>query len=115
MRSIATLLALVPLLSSALAAQRPDSLSEEVRKYVSLDTAVVALTHATLVDGTGGASKADQTIIIRDGRIAQVGPAASVKIPDGVKTMDLTGSTIIPGLVGMHDHLFYTSAGGRAV
>ena len=115
MRSIATLLALAPLLTNALAAQRPDSLGEEVRKYVSLDTSVVALTHATLLDGTGGAGKADQTIVIRDGRIAQVGPAASVKIPEGVKTMDLTGSTVIPGLVGMHDHLFYTSAGGRAV
>jgi imidazolonepropionase-like amidohydrolase len=115
MRSIATLLALAPLLTNALVAQRPDSLSEEVRKYISLDTSVVALTHATLFDGTGGAAKVDQTIVIRDGRIAQTGPAASIKIPDGVKTMDLTGSTVIPGLVGMHDHLFYTAAGGRAV
>jgi imidazolonepropionase-like amidohydrolase len=115
MRSIASLLVLTPLFANALAAQRPDSLSDEVRKYVSLDTAVVALMHATLIDGTGQAGKTDQTIVIRDGRIAQVGPAASVKIPDGVKTMDLTGSTVIPGLVGMHDHLFYTAAGGRAV
>ena len=29
--------------------------------------------------------------------------------------MDLNGHTVIPGLVGMHDHLFYTAAGGRAV
>ena len=115
MRSMATLLALTPLLTHVLAGQRPDSLGEEVRKYVSLDTAVVALTHATLFDGTGGAARTDQTIVIRDGRIAQVGAAGSVKIADGVRTMDLTGSTVIPGLVGMHDHLFYPAAGGRAV
>ena len=54
MRSIATLLALAPLLTNTLVGQRPDSLTEEVRKYVSLDTAVVALTHATVFDGTGG-------------------------------------------------------------
>ena len=115
MRSIATLLALAPLLTNTLVGQRPDSLTEEVRKYVSLDTAVVALTHATVFDGTGGDAKSDQTIVLRDGRIAQVGSAGSVKIPDGAKTMDMTGSTVIPGLVGMHDHLFYTAAGGRAV
>src|SRR5262249_51279421 len=115
MRSIAALLALTPLLTPCLVGQRPDSLTEEVRKYISLDTTVVALSHATLLDGTGGAARPDQTILIRDGRIAEVGATGAVKIPDGVKTMDLTGSTVIPGLVGMHDHLFYTAAGGRAV
>src|SRR5205807_2157930 len=73
------------------------------------------LTHVLLVDGTGGAPKADQTIVIRAGRIATVGPAASVQIPAGARVMDMSGSTVIPGLIGMHDHLFYTAAGGRAV
>src|SRR5213076_2677988 len=54
-------------------------------------------------------------IVVRDGRIAEVGPAPSVQVPAGAPTMDLSGSTVIPGLVGMHDHLFYTAAGGRAV
>jgi imidazolonepropionase-like amidohydrolase len=115
MRPIALALALVPLLTRTLPAQRPDSLGEEVQKYVAVDTAIVALAHVQLLDGTGAAPKADQTIIIRDGRIAAVGSAEQVKIPDGVRTMDLTGHTVIPGLIGMHDHLFYTAAGGRAV
>jgi len=42
-----------------------------------------------------------------------VGPSAAVLIPDGAKTLDMSGSTVIPGLIGMHDHLFYTG-GGRA-
>ena len=115
MRPIALALALVTLLTRTLPAQRPDSLSEEVRKYVAVDTAVIALTHVLLLDGTGADPKPDQTIVIRNGRIAAVGPAAGVPIPDGVRTMDLSGHTVIPGLIGMHDHLFYTAAGGRAV
>jgi imidazolonepropionase-like amidohydrolase len=115
MRPIAFALTLTSLVTHALPAQRPDSLSEEVRKYVAVDTAVVALTHVLLLDGTGAAPASDQTIVIRDGRIAQVGPAAQVQIPDGARTMDLNGHTVVPGLVGMHDHLFYTAAGGRAV
>src|SRR6058998_84081 len=108
-------LALGTLAPDALTAQRPDSLAADVRQYVVVDTAVVALSHVLLVDGTGAAPKPDQTIVVRDGRIAEVGPAPSVQVPAGAQTMDLSGSTVIPGLVGMHDHLFYTAAGGRAV
>src|SRR5256712_8541160 len=99
----------------ALAAQRPDSLAAQVREYVTVDTSLLALTHVLVVDGTGGAPKTDQTIVIRAGRIATVGPAASVQIPAGARVMDLSRSTVISGLIGMHDHLFYTAAGGRAV
>jgi len=108
-------LALVMLAPATLPAQRPDSLATDVRQYVVVDSGLVALTHVLLVDGTGAAPKPDQTIVIRDGRVAEVGPAASVQVPAGAQTMDLSGSTVIPGLVGMHDHLFYTAAGGRAV
>jgi imidazolonepropionase-like amidohydrolase len=114
MRLIVLALPFVSLLASTLPAQRPDSLAEEVRKYVAVDTAVVALTHVQLLNGTGAEPTTDQTIVIRDGRIAEVGPAARVRIPDGARTMDLNGHTIIPGLIGMHNHLFYTAAGGRA-
>src|SRR5256886_3809116 len=99
----------------ALSAQRPDSLAAQVREYVAVDSSLLALTHVLVLDGTGGAPKADQTIVIRAGRIAAVGPAASVPVPAGARVMDLSGSTVIPGIVGMHDHLFYTAAGGRAV
>src|SRR5881398_1230713 len=108
-------LALGTLAPDALTAQRPDSLAAEVRQYTVVDTAVVALTHVLLVDGTGATPKPDQTIVVRDGRIAEVGPAASLQVPAGARVMQLAGSTVIPGLVGMHDHLFYTAAGGRAV
>ena len=115
MYRITVLLALATLQPRALLAERPDSLSEEVRRYVAVDTAVVALTNVLLVDGTGAAPRPGQTIVVRDGRIAAVGPAGTVQVPAGARTMDLGGHTVIPGIVGMHDHMFYTAAGGRAV
>src|SRR5437899_3671906 len=99
----------------ALTAQRPDSFAAGVREYITVDTSVLALTHVLLVDGTGTAPRADQTIVIRAGKIAAVGAATSVQVPADARTMDMSGSTVIPGLIGMHDHLFYTAAGGRAV
>lgn len=107
-------LALAALAAPSLEAQRPDSLSAEARRYVAVNAPVVALKGVTVIDGTGAAAKANQTIVIRDGRIAAAGPAASVRVPDGAHVLELPGHTVIPGLVGMHDHLFYTAAGGRA-
>jgi imidazolonepropionase-like amidohydrolase len=114
MRLLSLVIASATFLSQSLPAQRPDSLSEEVRKYVALDTSAVALTHVLLLDGTGGPPKPDQTVVIRGGRISQVGPASSIQVPAGAVTMDLNGHTLIPGLIGLHNHLFYTAAGGRA-
>src|SRR5262249_39133884 len=86
------------------------------RDHAFLVTAapVIALTHVKLIDGTGAAPKNDQTIVIENGRITAVGASAQVKAPANAQVMDLTGHTVIPGLVGMHDHLYYTAAGGRA-
>ncbi len=111
---LTSVLALAGLAPLSLAAQRPDSLSAEVRRYVAVDAPVVALTRVTVIDGSGAPAKKDQTIVIRDGRIAAVGPASEVRVPGGARVLDLPGHTVIPGIVGMHDHLFYTAAGGRA-
>lgn len=97
------------------AAQRLPQLTPQVRSFVSVDAPVVALTNVTVIDGTGAAPQAGQTIIIRNGTIAALGPAARVQVPDDAEVMNLAGHTVIPGLVGIHNHLFYTAAGGRAV
>jgi imidazolonepropionase-like amidohydrolase len=68
---------------------------------------VVALIHVRVIDGTGNPGKDDQTVIVEHGRISAVGDAATVSVPPGASTLDLRGRTVIPGLVGMHDHLFY--------
>jgi len=102
-------------LSAAASAQSASVLTPQVLNFVAVPDSVVALTNVTIIDGTGSAPKTGQTIVIRGNRISDVGPAASVRVPSGARVMQLGGSTVIPGLVGMHDHLFYTAAGGRAM
>lgn len=93
-------------------AQTAAQLSDQVRRYVSVSAAVVALTHVRVIDGTGAPAQEDQTVVIENGRIRVLGPAAQVPVPEGAQVMELRGKTLMPGLVGMHDHLFYP-AGGR--
>ena len=86
------------------------TLTNAVRQFVSVDAPVVALTHVRLVDGTGQPARDDQTVIIEGENIRAVGNAASTPIPSNAQTIDLTGHTVIPGLIGLHDHMYYSSA-----
>jgi len=97
--------ALAGLLCSPAASQPPQG--DPLRQYIKVDAPVVALTHVRVIDGTGAAAKEDQTLVLRDGNIAAIGDAAKVKAPDGATVIDLTGKSVIPGLVMVHEHLYY--------
>src|SRR4051812_45942224 len=99
----------------SLHAQAAGLLSADTKAFVSVDAPVVALTHVKVIDGTGAAPASDQTVVIDNGKIAAVGPFASTKVPAGARVMELRGSTVIPGLVGLHDHTFYTTSAMRRV
>lgn len=88
------------------------TLRPAVRAFVQIDTPIVALTHVRVIDGTGAPARSDQTIIIRDGMIAAVGAAGSTQVPAGAQVLDLTGKSVIPGLVMVHEHLFYPTGPG---
>jgi len=94
-------------------AQPVPSLSDNVRAFVQTDSPVVALTHVQVVDGTGAPAVPDQTIVLRDGRIAALGPVGSVEVPEGAEVLRRPGHTVIPGIVGLHDHTFYMTRGRR--
>ena len=64
----------------------------------------LALVGGQLIDATGAAPIADSVIVVRDGRIESAGPRDTTPVPEGAETLDLTGKTIIPGLVNLHVH-----------
>ena len=98
--------ALLLLSLSAAAQQKPAPLSP----FVKQDAPLLILEHVRLIDGTGAAPQEDMRIDIAAGRITSIDGAKSrVAYPPNAKVMDLTGKTVIPGLVGMHEHLFYPS------
>ena len=67
----------------------------------------IVLTHVRIIDGTGAAAVDDQNVVIEGGKIAAVMKGADVAADKGIAVLDLRGHTVMPGLVGMHDHLFY--------
>ncbi len=66
---------------------------------------VEAFTGARLIDGTGADPIADATILVRNGRILDVGPASRVRVPADAVPTSLAGKTVIPGLVNAHGHV----------
>lgn len=74
---------------------------------------LLALTHVQVVDGTGSPAKADMTVVVGNGHITQVSPAAAAAIPPGATVIDGTGKTLLPGLVMMHEHMFYPTGGAN--
>jgi imidazolonepropionase-like amidohydrolase len=83
------------------------NLSPEVRAFVKTDAAVIALTHVRVIDGTGTAAREDQTVVLSKGKIESVSEGSAANVPQGAQVLDLHGYSVIPGLIGMHDHMFY--------
>ena len=106
-------LVFVAVFYAAVPAQEKSTLSPVTKSFISVDSPVVTLEHVRVIDGTGAAAVADQTIVIENGAIREIGKSGSVSVPSGARVMDLTGRSVIPGLVGMHDHLFYPTASGQ--
>src|SRR6266851_6112401 len=89
-------------------AQTPPS---DRQQFVRAEAPVIALTHVRVIDGTGAAPLEDQTIVITDGKIQSIAPTASAKVQSGAQILDLKGYSVLPGLVGMHDHMFFPMGG----
>ena len=89
------------------------------RDFVTTNGATLAISHVRVIDGTGVPGSNDQTVVVRDGTIQSAGSAAAISVPANAEVIDGRGRTLIPGLVGMHEHLFYQieppGAGTKAV
>ncbi|HYE87433.1 MAG TPA: hypothetical protein VEA16_13820, partial [Vicinamibacterales bacterium] len=110
-RRYLAVVALFALCTPLLARQRP-TLSNAVRAYVAVDAPLIALTNVRVIDGTGAAPRDNQTVIINNGTITTMGSSASTDVPSGAHVIDLTGRSVIPGLIMMHEHLYYPNGPG---
>ena len=86
--------------------------AEAVKAFVRTSAPAIALTNVRVIDGTGASARDKQTVVIRDGMIADVGDSSRVTPPAGAEVIDLTGKSVIPGLVMVHEHLYYPTGPG---
>jgi imidazolonepropionase-like amidohydrolase len=100
------MLAVLPC-SAPVKAQGIDALAPGVRKYLNVSTPKVILEHVQIIDGTAAAPTADQNIYIENGRITAISAGADRSPAGGTTILDLKGYSVMPGIVGLHNHLFY--------
>ena len=102
----AKLFILLTLILSSLHISAQD-FTQQVKKFITVDSSLVAITNVSIIDGTGTPVKSNQTIILKNGIIDAVGDSDSIKIPENALAIDGTNKTVIPGLVMLHEHMFY--------
>lgn len=105
MQRSCALFLLFSLASAGASCQRSDPSSAQQKYLYGHNAQVKVLQHVRIVDGTGGPVLQDQTILIDGPRISRIG--RDLAPPAGAEVFDLSGYTVLPGLVGMHDHLYY--------
>ncbi len=92
--------------SLAAAAQTPE-LSKTVQEFVRVQAPKIVLTHVRIIDGTGAPAAEDQNVVIAGGKIVAIEKGADVPAAEGTTVVNLRGYSVMPGIVGMHNHLFY--------
>jgi len=84
--------------------------SEQSKPFVSVNSNTVLLQNARIVDGTGVAAVANQSILIRGGKIVLIGQTGTIAGPEDAELIDLAGKTVLPGFVMLHEHMFYNAS-----
>ncbi len=103
-------LALAP---PSIGAQSLPELSDRTRAFVASEADHFVIRDVVLIDGTGTPAQREMTVEVRGGRIVGVHPATRADPPAGAEVIDGSGATLIPGLVMLHEHMFYPSGQGR--
>jgi imidazolonepropionase-like amidohydrolase len=102
-------LALMTTRGASISAQRYESLTAAARQLVRVGTSRVVLEHVEIIDGTGDAPQYDRNVTIENGRIARLSAGADEPPRDGTTLLDLRGYAVTPGIVGVHDHLWFAT------
>ena len=85
----------------------PSNDATAVREFGRVCAPKLVLTHVRIIGGTGAPAVEDQNVVIEGGRITAVQKGADAAADKSTTVLDLHGHTVIPGIVGRHDHLFY--------
>lgn len=110
-RTLATLIAAAgAVMSFAPAVAATAELKPEDASFVAYPRGDLVIRNVKLIDGTGGPSRTDITVLVKDGRIAWVGASSRAKPAPGATAIDAKGKTMLPGFVMVHEHLFYPSS-----
>jgi imidazolonepropionase-like amidohydrolase len=91
------------------AAADSPALSPQVQALVRVQAPIVVLAHVRVIDGTGKPAAADQNLVIEHGKIVRIEAAREVPPSAGTTVLDLSGYSVMPGIVGMHNHLYYVA------
>ena len=91
---------------------QPPKLSPTVEALVRVHTSIVVLAHVRVIDGTGKPAVEDQNVVIEHGKISRIENAHAITVSPNSDTtvLEMKGYTVIPGIVGMHNHLYYSAA-----
>jgi imidazolonepropionase-like amidohydrolase len=104
MKKILLFFILVNLISSYCFSQV--NFSEETKIYIAYNDTITVFKNALVIDGLGNNAKPNQTVIIQNGKIEWIGDNKKADIPKKSKVVDLSGKTLMPGLVMLHEHMF---------
>jgi imidazolonepropionase-like amidohydrolase len=95
-------------------AQRAETFDKRVKQYVVHDAPRIRIDNVRVVDGTGAPARTGQSIVIRDGRIERIAASEALAGEAADTVIDGKGRTVVPGLVMMHEHLFFIDVLGEA-
>src|SRR5262245_31719255 len=83
----------------------PLALAALLASAAATQAQVTALTHATLIDGTGQPPRRDVTIVMENGYIRDIGSSAKTPLPSGATVVDTSGKFVVPGIINAHGHV----------
>jgi imidazolonepropionase-like amidohydrolase len=83
--------------------------SNDVKPYIKYSTPRMVLTHVRVIDGTGKPAVEEQNVVIENGKITAIQAGADVAAGPNTTVLDMQGHTVLPGIVGMHNHMYYVA------
>ena len=101
------------LLLAIVSSQSFEDLSQKVQRFVKISDSEFVINNVRLIDGTGSLTQEDISVIVKKGRIVSISKTNDIKHRSITKVIDGRGHTLIPGLVMLHEHMFYPSGEGR--